>query len=271
MVSAAIAPFAGMRAGLAALPRPGDGWLMLLAVAGLMAALWFLPIPLQFVPDPIGRAAQQFGDGARTTVSLTLISGILGFVIGIIVALGRLSRLSMISAVASLYIWVVRGTPLVVQILFVYFALPSLLPGLQLSGYWSAVVALAINIGAYNAEVIRAGILAVPPGQIEAARAIGFGKFLVLRRIVLPQALRICLPPLVNNAVALLKDSSLAYVIGVVELSLVGSRIQAESFQPVPVFITVAAIYLLLTSFVTAFSRTLEKRLSRDRPRPVSG
>jgi polar amino acid transport system permease protein len=140
-----------------------------------------------------------------------------------------------------------------------------MLPGVQLSDYWSAVVALSINVGAYNAEIIRAGIQAVPDGQAEAAKALGLRPLQVLRFVVLPQAFRICLPPLINNAVALLKDSSLAYVIGVVELSLVGNRIQAESFQPVPVFITVAGIYLLLTTFLAAFSRALERRMDQVR------
>lgn len=245
------------------MPRLDDAWIMVTAVAGLMAVLWLLPLPLQFMPDPIGRAAVQFGEGARTTVLLTLVSGTIGLFIGIVGALARLSRRRWIRAAASFYIWVIRGTPLIVQILFVYFALPAILPGVQLSDYWSAVVALAINVGAYNAEIIRAGIQAVPDGQIEAAKALGLRHFQALHRVVLPQAFRISLPPLINNAVALLKDSSLAYVIGVVELSLVGNRIQAESFQPVPVFITVACIYLLLTTFVTAFSRALERRLSQ--------
>jgi polar amino acid transport system permease protein len=256
---------------VAALSSPGprarldESWVMAAAVAGLMAVLWLLPLPLQLLPDPIGRSAVQFGEGARTTVTLTLISGALGLFIGIGIALARLSRWQAVRLAAAFYIWVVRGTPLIVQILFVYFAVPAMLPGVQLSDYWSAVVALSINVGAYNAEIIRAGIQAVPDGQAEAAKALGLRPLQVLRFVVLPQAFRICLPPLINNAVALLKDSSLAYVIGVVELSLVGNRIQAESFQPVPVFITVAGIYLLLTTFLAAFSRALERRMDQVR------
>ncbi|HEX2083322.1 MAG TPA: amino acid ABC transporter permease [Xanthomonadaceae bacterium] len=247
------------------LPRLGEGWTMAAAVVGLIAVLWLLPIPLQVLPDPIGPSARQLGEGARATVTLTLASGALGLMIGVLGALGRLSKWQAVRWLAAFYIWAVRGTPLIVQILFVYFALPALLPGLRLSDYWSAVVALSINVGAYNAEIIRAGIQSVPEGQVEAAKALGLRALQILRAIVLPQALRVALPPLVNNAVALLKDSSLAYVIGVVELSLIGNSIQAESFQPVPVFITVAGIYLLLTTFLSWFSSALERRMNQSR------
>ena len=133
----------------------------------------------------------------------------------------------------TLYVWAVRGTPLLVQVLFVYFALPRIVPGLQLSDFGSAAVALAVNVGAYNAEAIRAGIIAIPKGQTEAARSLGLSPLQTFRDVVFPQAFKIALPPLVNNVVALLKDSSLAYVIGVVELSNVGNRLQAATFEPV--------------------------------------
>jgi polar amino acid transport system permease protein len=176
----------------------------------------------------------------------------------------RLSHQSAIQRIAQFYLWIIRGTPLLVQILFVYFALPALLPGLELSDFWSAVLALSLNVGAYNSEVIRAGILGVPKGQREAAQALGLTPLYALSLVILPQAIRLALPPLVNNVVALLKDSSLAYVIGVVELSLIGNRVQAESFRPVPVFIAVAGIYLTLTTLLTAFSHALERRLARS-------
>lgn len=237
---------------------------MLGAVAGLIVVLWVLPIPLAAMPEPIGPAAAQFGNGARMTVLLTLTSGSLGLAAGVIVALMRLAPHRWLQHVAGFYLWVIRGTPLLVQILFVYFALPALLPGLELSGFWSAVLALSLNVGAYNSEVIRAGILGVPHGQREAAQALGLSPFYALVLVILPQAIRLSLPPLVNNFVALLKDSSLAYVIGVVELSLVGNRVQAESFRPIPVFIAVAGIYLTLTTLLTAFSHALERRLARS-------
>lgn len=241
-----------------------DGLAMLGAVVALLIVLWLLPIPLAAMPEPIGAAAVQFGTGARMTVLLTLASGSLGLIAGVIIALMRLSDQRVLQLVASFYLWVIRGTPLLVQILFVYFALPALLPGLELSDFWSAVLALSLNVGAYNSEVIRAGIMGVPKGQREAAQALGLSPLYVLLLVILPQAIRLALPPLVNNVVALLKDSSLAYVIGVVELSLIGNRVQAESFRPVPVFIAVAGIYLTLTTLLTAFSHAFERRLARS-------
>jgi polar amino acid transport system permease protein len=246
-------------------PGDRDAKKMAAAIAGLCAVLYLLPSFLQFMPEPIGPAAEQFGRGARTTVQLTLVSGSLGLLIGVLIALARLSRLRLFRLPATGLLWVIRGTPLLVQLLFVYFALPNIVPGLRLSDFWSSIAALSINVGAYNSEIIRAGIQAVPPGQREAANALGLRPLYVMVLIVLPQAFRICLPPLVNNIVSLLKDSSLAYVIGVVELSLVGSRVQSESFRPIPVFVTVASIYLALTTFLTIFSHAMEQRMSRDR------
>ena len=145
-----------------------------------------------------------------------------------------------------------------------FLALPALVPGLQLSDFYSAVVALAFNTGAYNAEAIRGGIVAVPKGQSDAARSLGLTPLQTFRYVVLPQSLRISLPPLVNNVVSLLKDSSLAYVIGVVELSNIGNRIQAATFEPIPVFITVASIYLVLTTVLTQISGAIERRLDLE-------
>ena len=139
------------------------------------------------------------------------------------------------------------------------------MPGLQLSEFWSAVVALAVNVGAYNAEVIRAGVLNVPRGQVQAAQSLGLSNRLTFAHVILPQAMRLAVAPLANNVVALLKDSSLAYAIGVVELNMIAQRVQAESFQPVPVFITVAGIYLLLTTTFTRFSAALEAKMQLSR------
>lgn len=242
-------------------------YMMAASIAGLALLLWLTPAVLEFAPPPIGPAAGQFGEGARMTMLLTVISGILGLALGILAGLARASKARGPHLAARFYIWAVRGTPLVVQILFVYFALPALFPFLQLSGFWSAVLALSINVGAYNAEIIRSGLQAIPKGQLEAARSLGLTPLQSYALVILPQAVRIALPPLVNNIISLLKDSSLAYVIGVVELSLVGNRIQAESFRPVPVFITVACVYLAQTTILGGFSHALERWLARDRTR----
>lgn len=216
-------------------------------------------------PEPIGPAAEQFAEGAKVTVGLTIVAGLFGIMFGVLAALAKLSKLPPLRWFANFYIWVIRGTPLLVQVLFVFLALPVLVPGLQLSDFNSAVVALAVNAGAYNAEAIRAGILAVHRGQTEAARSLGLTPFMTFRDIVFPQAFRISLPPLVNNIVALLKDSSLAYTIGVVELTNIGNRVQAATFQPVPSLTTVAIIYLLLTTVLTQISGAVERQLDVER------
>ena len=232
-------------------------------VAALVLMVFMLALLgqiLSFFPEPIGSNAQAFSDGARTTLWLTLVSGTVGLVLGTAAALARTARWIGLRWLAGFYIWAIRGTPLLVQILFVYFALPVLVPGLNLPDFAAAVVALGLNVGAYNAEAIRAGLLAVPRGQTEAARALGLGRGHVFFDVVFPQAFKISLPPLVSNFVALLKDSSLAYAIGVVELTNVGNRIQSATFQPIATLTTVALTYLLLTTLVTQLSNAIEHR-----------
>jgi polar amino acid transport system permease protein len=151
---------------------------------------------------------------------------------------------------------------LLLQILFVWLAFPSIMPeGIELSDFACAAIALSLNIGAYNTECVRAGILAVPHGQVEAARALGLTPFQTFMDVVLPQSMRVALPALANNLASLVKDSSLAYAISVVELTMVGYRVQAESYQPIPVFITIAAIYLILTTAFTTLTAALEAQL----------
>jgi polar amino acid transport system permease protein len=233
-----------------------------LSLLGALAFLWLLGELLMPWPAPIGPAARQFVEGARVTASLTLVSGALGLLIGLGLGLGKMAESPALHFPCEFIIWVIRGTPLLTQLLFLYLALPALLPGLQWSEFWTAVAALAINVGAYNAEVFRAGVQSVPRGQWLAARALGMRPSQTFRFVVLPQAMRLSLPALANNLVALLKDSSLAYAIGVVEINMIAQRVQADSFQPVPVFITTAVIYLILTTALTQFSTALEERMA---------
>jgi polar amino acid transport system permease protein len=233
-----------------------------LAILGLFVFLWVLSVLLAPLPKPIGPAAQQFADGARTTVMLTLVSGLLGGALGVALGLGKLSAAKALRWPCVFVVWVVRGTPLLTQILFFYLALPAMAPELQLSEFWTAVIALSINVAAYNAEVFRAGVLAVSRGQLMAANALGMRPVQAFLCITLPQAMRVALPALANNIVALLKDSSLAYAIGVVEINMIAQRVQAESFEPVPVFIASALIYLILTTALTQFSGAVEQRMA---------
>lgn len=244
------------------------GLAMFAAMIGLLLFLWGMAVPLSWAPDPIGQAAQQFAEGTRMTVLLTLISGTAGVVLGVLAGLGKLSSVLPFRWLSEFYVWLIRGTPLLLQILFVWLAVPSLLPeSMQISDFACAAIALALNIGAYNAECVRAGILAVPHGQIEAARALGLSPFQTFIDITLPQSMRVALPALANNLASLVKDSSLAYAISVVELTMVGYRVQAESYQPIPVFVTIAVIYLILTTAFTSLTAALESQLDVGRKR----
>jgi polar amino acid transport system permease protein len=233
-----------------------------IASFGMVLFLWSLAYPLSLLPSPIGPAATEFAEGARVTMALTIIAGPLGIVLGLLAALAKLSRLLPLRWLATGYIWIFRGTPLLVQVMFAFYGLP---PEWKVSEFNAAILALALNVGAYNAEAIRAGILAVHKGQTEAARSLGLSPFQTFRDVVFPQSFRIALPPLVNNIVSLLKDSSLAYVIGVVELSNIANRVRSSSFEPVPVFITIAAIYLIMTSIMTQISGAIERQLDVER------
>lgn len=241
---------------------------MFAAMVGLLLFLWGMAIPLAVAPAPIGPAAEQFAEGARITVMLTAVSGSTGIIIGVLAGLGKLSSFLPLRWFCDFYVWLIRGTPLLLQILFVWLVVPQFLPeSVEISDFACASIALALNIGAYNTECVRAGILAVPHGQVEAARALGLSPFQTFLDIVLPQSMRVALPALANNLASLVKDSSLAYAISVVELTMVGYRIQAESYQPIPVFLTVASIYLILTTAFTTLTAAIESQLDVGRKR----
>ncbi len=258
---------------------PGFGslalWLVGAAVA-FVALFLVITLVMRLMPEPIGSRAGLFVQGAKMTLALTVVSGLLGLIVGLAAGIMKTSANPLVRAPASFYIWLIRGTPLLVQMLFAYNAIPPtfykplqnvLQQLLQPLGvvvpdeFLPAVMALSLNVGAYNAEVIRSGILAIPKGQTEAARSLGLSGGQTMRSVVLPQAMRIVVPPLVNNIVALLKDSSLASTISLLELSLAASRVSSETFQPVPVLTTIAAVYLALTTVMTLFTDQLEKRL----------
>lgn len=222
-------------------------WILLSLVITYALLRFFLPI----FPEPIGSRAALFIEGARTTVYLTLLSGFVGLFIGLVLGLFKYSQNIFFKLPSAFIIWILQGTPLIVQILFVYYALPEIMPFLTLNEFSAAAIALALNVGAYNAEVIRAGIEAIPKGQFEASSSLGLSKFQAMKFVVMPQAIRIVTPPLINNLIALSKDSSLASAIGLLELTLSGQRISSETFLPVPVLTTIACIYLLITLMIT--------------------
>lgn len=250
-------------------------WVVLIGV-GFLAA-WFaffyllaegvrlFLLAMDFPKESVAFYAKSIRDGAEITLKLTIISSIAGLILGLIAGIAKLSKNPIFRYPAAFYVWLIRGTPLLVQLLFVLQGVPQILSLLNINvvliPYWAAFIGLSVNVGAYNAEVIRAGILAVPKGQWEAAQSLGLSQAQVMRYVVVPQALRIVIPPLVNNVVALLKDSSLAYVLGLPELVTRGERIIATTWRPVPIYAIEAGIYLLLTTVLTFFTNWLERRL----------
>jgi cystine transport system permease protein len=197
----------------------------------------------------------------RGTIPLTIISFAVGMVIALLVALARLSRVRALSWLARAYISVIRGTPLLVQLFLIFYALPSL--GIVIDPFPSAIIAFSLNVGGYAAETIRAAILSVPRGQWEAAATIGLSPTLTLRRVVLPQALRVSVPPLSNTFISLVKDTSLASTIMVTELLRKAQEIAAPTYEFMTLYSLAAVIYWLICLVLSSLQGRLEKRLDR--------
>jgi cystine transport system permease protein len=195
------------------------------------------------------------------TIPLTLASFTLGLALALVVALMRLSAVRPLVAVARAYVSVIRGTPLLVQLFVIFFGLPSI--GVTLDPWPSAIIAFTMNVGGYAAEVIRAAILSVPRGQWEAAHMIGMSRALALRRIILPQAARVSVPPLSNTFISLVKDTSLASMILVTELFRQAQEIAASSNEFMLIYIEAAAIYWVICLFLSSGQSALERRLDR--------
>lgn len=197
-------------------------------------------------------------EGALVTIHLTIISLLIGLVLGLFVALGKISKNRIISVICSFYISLFRGTPLLVQLMFIYFALPEI--GIKFTAYQAAIIGLALNEGAYIAEIYRAGIQSVPRGQTEAAMSIGMTHYQRMKRIILPQAIQNVLPAIGNSAIILLKNSSLAAVITVGELMHKGELLAASTFRNLEIFTLVGILYWILHYPLALLVKYLEKR-----------
>ncbi|MEF2278200.1 amino acid ABC transporter permease [Deinococcus sp. YIM 134068] len=212
-----------------------------------------------FTPDVL-RALWR---GTQITLALTLLASVFGLALGFLGALGRMSRLWPLRALAGVYIETFRGTPLLVQLFFLFFALPPLIPQLRFPAFQTAVIGLSLFAGAYAAEIIRGSLNAVDRGQTEAARALGLKPLQVLRLVLVPQAARIAVPALGNQFIGLLKDSSLASVVTVSELLLTTRGLVSITFQPFPLYLAVGIIYFLLSNVAARLFSRLELRLNR--------
>jgi polar amino acid transport system permease protein len=265
--------------------RPGR-WAALLVVGVLAAMLvnTILTNP-RFEWDVVGQylTSESILMGLRRTIDLTVITMVVGVALGVVLAIMRLSPNPIISGASWLYVWLFRGTPLLVQLLF-WFNLSALYPQISLgipfgpefvqldanvliTPYLAAVLGLALNESAYMAEIVRAGILSVDQGQTEAAHALGMSRLRTMRRVVLPQAMRVIIPPLGNDTVTMLKMTSLVSVIALPELLYASQIIYSRTFETIPLLIVASIWYLLVTSLLSVVQYYVERRFARGATR----
>lgn len=218
-----------------------------------------MPDILLTLSDVFMRTYEGFLQAALVTIKVTAIAIVIGTVFGILFALMKISRSKILQTIANLYITLIRGTPLIVQIMFLYYGIISII---VLSNFWAGAIALGIHNGAYIAEIFRGAIQGVDRGQREASLALGMNRSEAMRRIIFPQALRRAIPPLGNQFIITLKDSSLIYVIGVTELFGLANREAASSFQPFETFLIVGLYYLILVLIFTGLLKWYENKLN---------
>ena len=202
-------------------------------------------------------------EGAAVTVEITALSVGFGFIIGMLVGVARLAKMRPLKWLAMIYIDFIRGTPLLVQIFLIYFALP-MITGTRIDPFFAAITACSINSGAYIAEIFRAGIQSIDKGQIEAGRSLGLNWFQTMRYVFMPQALKRVIPPLGNEFIAMLKDSSLVSVIGFEELTRRGQLIIAKTYSSFEIWMAVAILYLIMTLTISRLVAYLERRYNVD-------
>lgn len=216
-----------------------------------------MPIDLEFLQSIL----PQLMAGAWITIQLTVFAIVAGVVLGLVLALLRLSKNPVLSAPTTAFIEFMRGTPLLAQIFMIYFGLGSV--GINVPDFMSGLIALSLNSSAYNAEIFRAGIQSISKGQMEAARSLGLSHGQSMAYVVVPQAFRFCLPPLGNEFIALLKDSSLVAIIGISDLMRVGREINGRTLRSIEVFGYVSLIYLLMTLPLSQLVNAAERRMKR--------
>ena len=210
--------------------------------------------------DYIIRIIPQMLEGSIVTAQVFLITIVLSIPLGVLLSLGRVSSITLLQKVIGLYVWLLRGTPLMLQLFFVYYALPAV--GIRLDDFEAALVAFVLNYAAYFCEIFRAGIQAVPKGQYEAARTLGMDYVQTMRRIVLPQVFRLILPPVSNETITLVKDTSLVYVLAMNDLMRTTRNLVQRDFDITP-FLVAGVFYLLATLVLPMLFERLEKRFSR--------
>ena len=246
-------------------------WGLFAAVAALVLFMVF------FIPDPYAQVVLFIQDGVGLTVITTVLSFVLMLFLGLVVALGRLSRSAFLRLLATIFTEIVRGIPLLVQLIFWYFAFPSII---QQVGSWMnfrpfetylanplgmAILGLTVCYSAYMSEIYRAGIQGIPKGQMEAALSLGMTRFQAMRYVILPQAIRLIMPPVGNEFISLLKDSSLVSVVAVTDMTRRGREFMSAHFIPVQTWTMIALLYLVMTLFSARIVAYIERRTQSGR------
>jgi His/Glu/Gln/Arg/opine family amino acid ABC transporter permease subunit len=214
----------------------------------------------EFSPETLWQNKLFLLEGTRTTLLITAGALGIGLLIGGIAALGKTSKHRIFSVAAGSYIEIFRNTPELVQLIWIYYCV-SILVGLNMEASISCLIALGLNSGGYMAEVLRAGIQTVHSGEIEAARGLGLSKYQVTIRITLPQAIRTMIPPLVNQSIIVLKNSSLVSVLGVMDLTFRAQVVSTNTFKPIEMYTAIALIYFVLCTILSYLARLGERRL----------
>ncbi len=212
--------------------------------------------------DVIWQYRGVYWNGALVTLALSFSSLFFAMVLGLIVGIARQSKTRAISFPASWYVEIIRDTPLLVQIIWIFYCLPILI-GVEMTAFWSAVITISVHFSAYIAEIIRAGIASIDKGQVDATKVLGLSYFQAMKRIVLPQAYRRMLPPLVNNFADLIKLSALASIIGVYELLHSIDNIIMHTFRPLELYSTLAILYFIIIFPVAFGARLMESYYAR--------
>lgn len=215
----------------------------------------------QFKYSVIWESVPVLMTGAKLTIVITLFGLIIGFLLGAVSGLGKISRNPVLNKLSGLYVESIRGTPLMVQVMFLYFGLPLAL-GMRVPPLAAGITAIGINSGAYIAEIVRGAIQSINKGQVEAGRSIGLSRFQTMIHIIWPQAFRRMIPPLGNQFIISLKDTSLLVVIGVGELTRQGQEIIAVNFRAFEVWLTVALMYLVMTMTIARILNIMEKKMA---------
>lgn len=252
------------------IPQKGDhGVLSAWNISFFGAIVILITLPL-IKPDPYTRILEFVPDGILATFGVTLSSIVFALCLGLLAGLGRISRHKPVNLIATIYVEVIRGIPLLVQLFYIYYALPPLMKVagidrfIKLDGPSSAVLAMSICYGAYMGEIFRAGIQSLPKGQMEAALALGMSRGQALRKVILPQTVKVILPPIGNEFIALLKDSSLVSILAVSDLLRRGREFASTSFMYFESYTVVALIYLVMTLFFSRLVAFMEEKLRHN-------